>query len=66
MRVTIQSVEYVPLKELEAVLAARVGWIDAAISPFAVAARNATKVTELVKRPALPARTFPDELRPAG
>ena len=40
------------LKELEAVLAARVGWIDAAISPFAVAARNATNVSELVKRPA--------------
>jgi len=41
MRERIISIEEaVSLKALEALLQARIGWVDAAVSPFAVAARQ--------------------------
>ena len=42
MRERILSIEeeVVSIKELEAVLQARIGWFDSAVSPFAVAARR--------------------------
>lgn len=65
-RATVQAVEYVPLKVLEAILRARIGWVDAAVSPFAFAYRNRRRVVALNKRPTLPAPSSLDELRLVG
>ena len=39
-RVLFERAETVPLATLEALLKARMGWVDSAISPFAIAARE--------------------------
>jgi hypothetical protein len=65
-RVWLHGQEKVPVAALEALLQQRIGWVDCAISPFAVATRNARIVTPSPKQPALPAPISPSELRLAG
>jgi hypothetical protein len=65
-RVMFPTRERVPLAVLEALLRQRFGWADCVVSPFARAARNARRAPTLIKRPALPAPTLPEELRLAG
>ena len=45
-----RTVELVPVSRLEAVLRERMGWVDRAISPFAIAARSRAK-TRRLRRP---------------
>ena len=58
--------EHVPLNALEALVQARMGWVNCAVSPFAVASRNSVKVGALKEKSALLAPDIPDELRLAG
>jgi hypothetical protein len=60
-----QTVERVPLRMLEAALQARMGWVDRAISPFAVAARKRGDGAASAEKPALQAPAV-RQLRLAG
>ena len=56
--------ETIPVALLEDLLRRRIGWVDSVVSPFALAARNAS--TGRLKKSALPPGERSTELRLVG
>ena len=65
-KVILEKPEYVPLLALEEILRARIGWADASVSPFALAAKNQRNITRFKQKPVRPVFSPAEDIKLAG